>query len=92
MKYWRLNPGQESVDPRDSPENPVTHIKSTVRRSISSASRGRSRSMDAGGGSGQFSEKPVAPHESGPVGSTGGGSTGGEGSRGRLLRPNDSVV
>lgn len=90
MKYWRLNPGQESVDPRDSPENPVTHIKSTVRRSISSASRGRSRSMDAGaGGSGQFSEKPVAPHENGSVG---GGALDGEPSRGRLLRPNDSAV
>lgn len=91
MKYWRLNPGQESVDPRDSPENPVTHIKSTVRRSISSASRGRSRSMDAGGGSGQFSEKPVAPHENG-MGSAGGAALDGEPSRGRLLRPNDSAV
>ncbi|KAL1949423.1 hypothetical protein VTO73DRAFT_8304 [Trametes versicolor] len=86
MKYWRLNPGQESIDPRDSPGDPVTHIKSTVRRSISSASRGRSRSMDAGAG-GQFSEKPVAPHEN-RMGSAGGG----EPSRGRLLRPNDSAV
>ncbi|KAI0368623.1 aquaporin-like protein [Pilatotrama ljubarskyi] len=87
IKYWRFNPGQDTVDFRESPGDPVNHVKSAVRRSISSASRsGRSGSRsdnEEGAQANQFNEKPRAPHERGDVAD-------GEPARGR--RPNDSAV
>ncbi|KAI0649166.1 aquaporin-like protein [Trametes meyenii] len=84
IKYWRLNPGQDTCDFRDSPADPVHHVKSAVRRSFSSASRGRSHSANEGDGqTSQLSEKPVTSHENNLA-------VPGEPSRGRRL--NDSAV
>ncbi|KAI0775267.1 aquaporin-like protein [Trametes elegans] len=86
IKYWRFNPGQDTVDFRASPADPVQNAKSAVRRSVSGSRSGRSgsgslTSADANvGPTTQFSEKPIAPNE----------TAGGETVRGR--RPNDSPV
>ncbi|KAI0635863.1 aquaporin-like protein [Trametes polyzona] len=97
VKYWRFNPGQDTVDFRESPGDPVHHVKSAVRRSLSSASRsGRARSgsrsegADAANGAAvapQFNEKNnVAPNAR-----VADGAGAAEPSRGRL-HPNDSPV
>lgn len=97
MKYWRFNPGQDTVDFRDSPEDPVRQVQAVVRRSISSVGRGRSGSRSESGdrlrASSQYSEKPLAPNESAPgaAASDVAEMRDGEASRGRL-RPNDSAV
>ncbi|KAI8980134.1 aquaporin-like protein [Trametes punicea] len=86
IKYWRFNPGQDTVDFRESPGDPVNHVKTVVRRSVSSASRsGRSgsRRSAADGEASQYREKPVAPNERPSA-------EDGEPSRGR--RQNDSPV
>ncbi|CDO74945.1 hypothetical protein BN946_scf184945.g17 [Trametes cinnabarina] len=89
IKYWRFNPGQDTVDFRESPGDPVHAAKDVVRRSISSASRsGRSRSRSQGGaedaGAGQYMEKSIPPLERPAA------AENGEASRGR--RANDSAV
>ena len=87
IKYWRFNPGQDTVDFRESPPDPVHNVKSAVRRSISSASRGRSGSRSRNGSDGdasQFREKPIAPNER-PDGDRLGEPPSG-------MRPNDSAV
>ncbi|KAI0768789.1 aquaporin-like protein [Trametes elegans] len=69
MKYWRLNPDQDTIDSELSPD-PVTHVKSTIRRSIDASARGsrsESRSREGSGGAttsapSQYSEKPLAPN------------------------------
>ncbi|KAH9850301.1 aquaporin-like protein [Lenzites betulinus] len=97
VKYWRFNPGQDTVDFRDSPEDPVRQVQAVVRRSISSVGRGRSGSRSESGdrlrASSQYSEKPLAPNESAPgaAASDVAEMRDGEASRGRL-RPNDSAV
>ncbi|KAI9057320.1 aquaporin-like protein [Trametes sanguinea] len=91
IKYWRFNPGQDTVDFRESPGDPMNNVKDAVRRSISSASRsGRSRSRSQGGADGDaapYREKNIAPHErSAPAGMHNGGVAPDE------IRPNDSPV
>lgn len=40
-RYWRLNPGQDTIDFRASPPDPVDNVKNTVaRRSGSRSSKG----------------------------------------------------
>ncbi|RPD60009.1 aquaporin-like protein [Lentinus tigrinus ALCF2SS1-7] len=82
VRYWRLNPGQDTVDHRESPPDPVRRVRTSI-----SSRRSRSRSMDGsnGGTAVQFAnEKPVAPNEVAPAPSAA------DGVRGR--RPNDSPV
>jgi len=89
VKYWRFNPGQDTMDHRESPADPVHHVKSAVRNSISRGSRSRSMDGSATRNSGmsQFAEKPIAPNERPNEGA---GSGLADELRGR--RANDSAV
>ncbi|KAI0714287.1 aquaporin-like protein [Cerioporus squamosus] len=84
IRYWKLNPGQDTIDHRESPPDPVRRVRTSI-----SSRRSRSRSMDGANGgapTAQFAlEKPVAPNES--VHPTNGAA---DIARGR--RPNDSPV
>ncbi|KAI0710173.1 aquaporin-like protein [Earliella scabrosa] len=83
IKYWRLNPGQDTVDYRESPEDPVRQVLA-VRNSISSR-RSRSRSRDGTTrASNQLNEKPLAPNETAPSPAAAGPANG--------VRANDSPV
>ncbi|TFK94055.1 aquaporin-like protein [Polyporus arcularius HHB13444] len=84
IRYWKLNPGQDTMDHRESPIDPVRRVRTSV-----SSMRSRSRSMDDSNRdatTSQFvSEKPVAPDQGGHPSNGAADSAGGR-------RPNDSPV
>ncbi|KAI0749308.1 aquaporin-like protein [Daedaleopsis nitida] len=81
IKYWRLNPGQDTMDYRESPRDPVQNARTAVRNSISSSRR----SVDGtNGGTNQYTEKPIAPNATAAQADAG--------SSGRPRAPNDSAV
>ena len=54
IKYWRFNPGQDTIDVRESPRDPARN----VRRVVGSVASGRrSRSIDNGTRTSGLSEK-----------------------------------
>ena len=93
IKYWRFNPGQDTIDYRESPRNPVNHLQDvvyTMRRGRAPQDVEDHRTLHDGRVSG-FSEKRAAStSDNGTVVHDGSGSTTVDGSH--PIKPNDSAV